>query len=569
MHHNAHEPQEGAVGVPTRRQDFNSNGTMEQLHDAKPSCSIASEKDSLRKMVNQTQSPRREISDTVQQRHPSLVDLLQRKLVSEACIIEERNFGLESRVSTESLECDKDPLQSVVQDVEYPYLKPCRSSLEYTTDDADLVHIPTEGQSHYTPQDRRWNVYQAASDANSKGFSYMGPLQRHTASTTDKVSAAGLHRWGAVQNDGAVVRPQSNFSVAPKQGFFKKPPPAYVGIQVTTDQPFRVLAVNDLLDQNFILQGKRGYANEEVLPGDILLEVDNVRVEYFTMEGLHDILGGLPHSSVKLGFARAKSGRKFFITVRRHNFHEYDDESTQSFTKGLEVTAPTDQSYAGFGDPEVQAPIEMPLQDRNEDQNPEFEDQKDLNREQVRSNAGKTKVIDVLRLHKSSPARSPQTSAPIKSRTALSFPRSLTFLKVSEPRMRSAHARPLTHAEDAKALIQHDSFVSDQQLDPSLPHVPPGYSTVPKNYPSDGDTIMSSFHFSGLGTSPRLFHGVDLNAALERPQISVDVMVRHDLPDQGKSSSNLLREDRVAVDPIHVENIIHSESWHGKSLWLV
>ena len=60
------------------------------------------------------------------------------------------------------------------------------------------------------------HVYQAASDANSKGFSYMGPLQRHTASTTDKVSAAGLHRWGAVQNDGAVVRPQSNFSVAPK-----------------------------------------------------------------------------------------------------------------------------------------------------------------------------------------------------------------------------------------------------------------------------------------------------------------------------------------------------------------
>ena len=48
----------------------------------------------------------------------------------------------------------------------------------------------------------------------------------------------------------------------------------YVGLLITDTRPHKVTAVGDLVDQNHVKQGMPGYANEVVMPGDDLVEVD-------------------------------------------------------------------------------------------------------------------------------------------------------------------------------------------------------------------------------------------------------------------------------------------------------
>jgi serine/threonine protein kinase len=56
--------------------------------------------------------------------------------------------------------------------------------------------------------------------------------------------------------------------------------PGSVGLIVTSQVPHRVLQVADMCDLNGVMQGRAGYANASVLPGDRLLAVDGVPVEW-------------------------------------------------------------------------------------------------------------------------------------------------------------------------------------------------------------------------------------------------------------------------------------------------
>lgn len=51
----------------------------------------------------------------------------------------------------------------------------------------------------------------------------------------------------------------------------------HVGLEVTLAPPHSVVAVQDLVDENFLKQGSSGYCNSDVLPGDRILEVRNAR----------------------------------------------------------------------------------------------------------------------------------------------------------------------------------------------------------------------------------------------------------------------------------------------------
>lgn len=52
----------------------------------------------------------------------------------------------------------------------------------------------------------------------------------------------------------------------------------YVGMEVTTRYPFTVVPVDDLMDEQYVLQGQPGYANEIVMPVDKLCSVDGTAV---------------------------------------------------------------------------------------------------------------------------------------------------------------------------------------------------------------------------------------------------------------------------------------------------
>lgn len=105
-------------------------------------------------------------------------------------------------------------------------------------------------------------------------------------------------------------------AASPRQG--------YVGMEVTKRPPFIVLAVDDLMDEDYLLQGQPGYANEVVKPGDKLLRVDDTGVESTTVKHLHELLGGSMHSIVELVFSRTQSGEEYSIKVRRHGLHQHD-----------------------------------------------------------------------------------------------------------------------------------------------------------------------------------------------------------------------------------------------------
>jgi hypothetical protein len=107
----------------------------------------------------------------------------------------------------------------------------------------------------------------------------------------------------------------------------------YVGMEVTKRPPFIVLAVDDLMDEDYVLQGQPGYANEIVKPGDKLLSVDGAGVESTTVKHLHQLLGGSMHSLVELVFSRTKSGEEYAIKVRRHGLHQHDRQPGSPRTK--------------------------------------------------------------------------------------------------------------------------------------------------------------------------------------------------------------------------------------------
>jgi len=120
----------------------------------------------------------------------------------------------------------------------------------------------------------------------------------------------------------------------------------YVGMEVTKRPPFVVLAVDDLLDQEYVLQGQPGYANEPVRAGDMLLRVEGVAVSAgVDVQRLHELLAGSMHSMVELTFARSKGGEEYSIKVRRHGMHEHERRPA--------ATPPASPRSVDIGDAEI------------------------------------------------------------------------------------------------------------------------------------------------------------------------------------------------------------------------
>ena len=110
-----------------------------------------------------------------------------------------------------------------------------------------------------------------------------------------------------------------------------RPTGHYAGLQVTTQPPHRVVAVDDLMDANFVRQGERGYLNQEVRAGDYILSIDGQSAVNVTIQELHALLTGPEHSLVEFRFARpqgehptlAFEAAEFSIIVLRHHYHEF------------------------------------------------------------------------------------------------------------------------------------------------------------------------------------------------------------------------------------------------------
>ncbi len=67
-----------------------------------------------------------------------------------------------------------------------------------------------------------------------------------------------------------------------------RPPKGSVGIIITRDYPHTVLRLAGLRDEAGRLQGDAGYANEEVLKGDVLVKVNGVSVEKAPIEEVRE-----------------------------------------------------------------------------------------------------------------------------------------------------------------------------------------------------------------------------------------------------------------------------------------
>ena len=73
------------------------------------------------------------------------------------------------------------------------------------------------------------------------------------------------------------------------------PEACFCGLEVTTSPPHKVLAVDDLVDVNYVQQGVRGYANPIVMPGDRILAVGGRSAEYVSVNDLHGTLAHCAH----------------------------------------------------------------------------------------------------------------------------------------------------------------------------------------------------------------------------------------------------------------------------------
>jgi hypothetical protein len=100
-------------------------------------------------------------------------------------------------------------------------------------------------------------------------------------------------------------------------------PAAFIGLQVTETPPHSVVAVEDLVDVNFVRQGAPGYANPVIRPHDRILQIDGVSVGSVSVDELRMLLGGELNSPVSITLARAHGqGKHYSVTVLRHREHD-------------------------------------------------------------------------------------------------------------------------------------------------------------------------------------------------------------------------------------------------------
>lgn len=99
---------------------------------------------------------------------------------------------------------------------------------------------------------------------------------------------------------------------------------AYVGLDISSRPPFVVQGVSDMMDTNHVMQGRAGYNNEIVRPGDRLMQIDRHAVtSTTTIQTVHQLLSGQLHTPVELHFMRNDGpGQKLFsVRVLRHLSH--------------------------------------------------------------------------------------------------------------------------------------------------------------------------------------------------------------------------------------------------------
>ena len=68
-----------------------------------------------------------------------------------------------------------------------------------------------------------------------------------------------------------------------------RPEACFAGLEVTQQPPHAVVAVDDLVDPNFVPQGKPGYSNPVVRVGDRILAVSGRPAEHVPVQEFHGI----------------------------------------------------------------------------------------------------------------------------------------------------------------------------------------------------------------------------------------------------------------------------------------
>jgi hypothetical protein len=119
----------------------------------------------------------------------------------------------------------------------------------------------------------------------------------------------------------------------------------YCGLEVSDHAPYRVLAIDDLTDPYFVVQGMPGYSNPTVVPGDCMVSIAGKSVEHISLQELHGMLRGHLHSTVDIVLARHDNPSDLYrITVLRHRYHEFDLPRSTS----PQVSRPDQNCYCGL-----------------------------------------------------------------------------------------------------------------------------------------------------------------------------------------------------------------------------
>ena len=107
-----------------------------------------------------------------------------------------------------------------------------------------------------------------------------------------------------------------------------------LALSLSLSLSLRVVCVNDLVDKNHFRQGMPGYGNEDVLPGDQLVQVDGHDCNLISLEDIRVLMQGERGSLVELTLARSGSiePNHYKILVKRHGRYEYETQTSMRGT---------------------------------------------------------------------------------------------------------------------------------------------------------------------------------------------------------------------------------------------
>jgi hypothetical protein len=97
----------------------------------------------------------------------------------------------------------------------------------------------------------------------------------------------------------------------------------FLGLRISEGPPHMVAEIIDLVDVRFVSPGMLGYANEDILVGDLILSIDGHDVANTSLAELHAQLQGELYTSVQLTLRRSESGVVYTVRVMRHRYHEF------------------------------------------------------------------------------------------------------------------------------------------------------------------------------------------------------------------------------------------------------